>query len=301
MSFLDIMRMLVSLYIVGGEPELRFTVNGDAYSIRLNDKSCLFRKLKDKDSEVTYSDFVDLFHNAVIDGICLSDCWNRAERITIDGCAVSDYEVLLNEYKSTPACREQIDRRKKEYLYCKQHDITEFFPDVVRLIREDLLFGFSVLGIPEAEIRIVLYDYNKFDMEGICAVSDPGINCFLYNLDYKLIDNDENRTDLSFVTWGVLRMWFRGKAIGKYRKNKVLLPNVTEEDITEWQKYEWWYSSFTKEERARVTASRKYTQTDVYAFSLMLTKRQYPNYEENNVAKADFIQDRLRYLSEIYK
>lgn len=176
------------------------------------------------------------------------------------------------------------------------------YPEIQDRIRRDISEGFRVLGIPETPVETVLHDQPKWSVKDyMFGELMPGCDRFDIYLCGHTAESEEDRANLSYVVWSTLRWWFRRYSLERWQKEKILCPNVTEDDIAGWMEFMSVFEWYSGNEKVRGKKyGEQFSMYDMSAFAVMMLDRYYPEYTDMYIGFKPGCRDRYEELKARY-
>ena len=159
--------------------------------------------------------------------------------------------------------------------------VNEKYPEVMEQIHRDLTLGYEVLGIPQNNYKINLYDHGIYSTRNFRygEVNDED-RCLDFYLSDMPVETEEDKANMSFVVWCTLRFWFRYECVKTWNKEHKLLPFVTDEDIERHKDFldpicwNFKYPSYFN----RPKFGEQFSLCDMNGFGIMMMRRYCPQY-----------------------
>lgn len=111
-----------------GDVEFGFTLNGHDYIVTQYDDTCAIQRCGYSaemaaelgsdyvgSGEFPFSTLDELYAATTVDGICLKDCWDKIEGMTIEDNTLDEFPFIVEAYENSPqkqAGREMKNKRQ---------------------------------------------------------------------------------------------------------------------------------------------------------------------------------------------
>lgn len=116
-SFDEVKEMIAELSELGNGVEFGFYLKDHDYMIIQYEDRCTIQRCGESaeiaNGEQSFSSLDEMYEAQTIDGICLKDCWNQIESMTIEGNTIDEYPYIVEAYEQSEAKRAYREARKK--------------------------------------------------------------------------------------------------------------------------------------------------------------------------------------------